>query len=535
MATADPRVTVRAALDLPVLRRGLPEVLAGRPQLDREIRWVHAGEVPNIASLLVGGELLLTTGMGLGEGAEVQRAFVDRLADRNVAALVVERGAVLPELPAPVVEAAERRELPLIALRREVPFVAVTEAIHTELVSGRLALLHRADDVQRRLAGVLLDGGGVPGVLAALSAAVGNPVYLEDADGRLLLHAGAGADARGGADALAAWQAARPTTADDRWEQAVVAPVPAGSGARPGRLVALGLTAPLGPDAQLAVQRAADVVALGLLRSRQEDELVAHERGSVLLDLVAGRAGAREAAAQARAVGFAPAGDRLLPVAAELPPGTPTATASLVAHDAQGDLRRRGHDALIGAAPGPAGLLGVVALRGDDERATAADAFAAAARAALERRGTPPEATTVVAGTPTGWEGAGDALRLAAEGAASAGRLPTAPWHDVRALELQRLLWRWRSEPDLAEFADRVLGPLIAHDATRRPALLPTLEALCASGGQKAQAARRLHLNRQALYHRLDRIEELLGVDLADPEQLLTLHLAIRAHRVVGG
>jgi purine catabolism regulator len=86
-------ITVAEALALPALQRGLPEVLTGHAQLERPIRWVHAGEVPNIAALLVGGELLLTTGMGLAHRASEQRAFISDLAERGVAALVIELGS----------------------------------------------------------------------------------------------------------------------------------------------------------------------------------------------------------------------------------------------------------------------------------------------------------------------------------------------------------------------------------------------------------------------------------------------------------
>ncbi len=70
-----PAITVRRALELPALRAGLPEVVAGAGQLDRPLRWVHAGEVANIAALLTGGEMLLTTGMGIGARAAEQRRF----------------------------------------------------------------------------------------------------------------------------------------------------------------------------------------------------------------------------------------------------------------------------------------------------------------------------------------------------------------------------------------------------------------------------------------------------------------------------
>jgi purine catabolism regulator len=140
----------------------------------------------------------------------------------------------------------------------------------------------------------------------------------------------------------------------------------------------------------------------------------------------------------------------------------------------------------------------------------------------------------VAVGRPAGWPEAGPALRLAAEAAAAAANLPAAPWHDVTALELQRLLWRARHDEELAGFVERTLGPLLAHDARRKLRLVPTLEALLLTGGRKAETARALHLNRQALYHRLTRIEQLLGVDLSDASQLLTLHVALEARRQLG-
>src|SRR6478735_5311731 len=120
-------MTVAAALDLPELRCGLPNVVAATGALDRPIRWVHAGEVPDIAAMLRGGELLLTTGMGIGSRAEQQRRFVAALAGREVAGLVIELGGTFAgRLPAALVGEAERRGLPLVELHAQVRFVAVT-------------------------------------------------------------------------------------------------------------------------------------------------------------------------------------------------------------------------------------------------------------------------------------------------------------------------------------------------------------------------------------------------------------------------
>ncbi len=198
------------------------------------MRWVHAGEVPHIASLLKGGELLLTTGYGLGTRPADQRAFVRTLAERGIAALVVELGPRFTRLPAALVDAARSAGLPLVQLHREVPFVAVTEEIHTEIVNGHYALLQRAEEVHRRCTEALLGGGGVPQVLEILAGFTGNPVFLETTDGRLLYAVGEGPE---GAEPLQVWEGLRerqrddpPTAARSSWTCPAGAPAAAASG-----------------------------------------------------------------------------------------------------------------------------------------------------------------------------------------------------------------------------------------------------------------------------------------------------------------
>lgn len=571
-----PDITVRAALELSALRRGQPEVLAGHARLDRTIRWVHTGEVANIAALLSGGEMLLTTGMGIGARAAEQRRFVARLAERDAAALVIELGTVFAAAPRALVDAAEQHELPLIVLRSEIPFVAVTEAVHTQLVSSHYALLRRGELIQRELTGLLLEGEGIPAVLAALAAILQAPVFLEDARGRLLSHAlpGAASDA---ADPLDAWEAARRggeagAAAGARGARGAVAAgaseagrvAPGGraavvrtGGRGDGRLLVAPLRAPYDALAGVALEPAAGIVALALLRDRQEEELAARERGSLLVNLADGRIAPGAVGRAALAAGLEHVPALLLPLAALVGEGSeqPLGDWDAALRDAERLLSARGWDAVVGRRPSSVTLLVLVALRCEDDRAAAADAVAAVLREALGRR-LGVEQVTVAAGRASELSAVGSELRRSEQSAAAAsgaslgdggaaGERPGGPddddaasgvraWHDVRALELRRLLWTARDDADLAAMVERVLGPLVAHDRERRLVLLPTLQALIANGGRKAETARALHLNRQALYHRLARIEQLLGVELSDPEQLLTLHVALLARQYAG-
>ena len=104
-------------------------------------------------------------------------------------------------------------------------------------------------------------------------------------------------------------------------------------------------------------------------------------------------------------------------------------------------------------------------------------------------------------------------------GAATA--LPPRRWYDARRPGVTDLLHDLRDAPELDAFVDEQLGPLLAAGSARHRVLLETLEAYLAAGGRKAQAARALHLERQSLYLRLRRIEELLGVSLDDEDAVL--------------
>ncbi|MFJ6558631.1 PucR family transcriptional regulator [Streptomyces sp. NPDC091412] len=543
-------ITVRRALELPGLRSGLPEVLAGADKLTRTVRWVHAGEVPNIASLLKGGELLLTTGYGLGTRPADQRAFVRTLADRGIAALVVELGPRFTRLPTALVETARSAGLPLVQLHREVPFVAVTEEIHTEIVNGHYALLQRAEEVHRRCTQALLGGGGVPQVLGILADFGGNPVFLETPDGQLLYAAGSGPE---GADPLQVWEGLR----DQRKDAAppagsVVVDVPGGgpgTGSVRARLVLLPVRSPLAPVHRMAAERAAGLLAVVLMQARQEEELAARGRGDFLTDLAEGRIAAEDAPAQARVLGFKPGNSPLLPVVMRLgdalastgDTARPSAAAggggwAVLARAVAEELASVGVPVLLGVRPVEGRVPLLIGLRSEKERPTVADRVAAALRAGVERAGMrrpggQPE--VVVVGVAGGWAAASAGLRHAAEAATAAQGLPDRPWYDARRLDIDLLLWRLRDHPDLAAFVDRAIGPLRDHDLRSKPPLLPTLQTYLAHAGRKAETARELHLNRQTLYNRLARIGELLGTDLDDPQTVLALSLALRARRHV--
>src|SRR5579884_3741013 len=190
--------TVARVLDLEVVRRGLPEVVAGERHLERPVRWVHVSELPDIAGMLQGGELVLTTGIALPDHRDGLAGYAAGLAEVGAAGLVVEFGRrYFDVLPRPLVRAAEQYGLPLVALRREVPFVRVTEAVHALVVNAQLEELRASEEVHQTFNELAVEGAEPGEVLRQVARMAGRPVVLENLSHQVLAYDAAGRDPEG--------------------------------------------------------------------------------------------------------------------------------------------------------------------------------------------------------------------------------------------------------------------------------------------------------------------------------------------------
>jgi DNA-binding PucR family transcriptional regulator len=107
-----------------------------------------------------------------------------------------------------------------------------------------------------------------------------------------------------------------------------------------------------------------------------------------------------------------------------------------------------------------------------------------------------------------------------------------------RALTLERELTRGGVDANrdrLARLVQHTLGPLMAWEAAHPSDLVRTLEVHLRHGCSPTRTAALLHIGRQSLYQRLERIESLLGLEIDDPDLLGDLLTALCAHRIVRG
>ncbi len=382
-----------------------------------------------------------------------------------------------------------------------------------EIIQDRSGVIERASDVHDRLAELVLRGGGVHDVAAAVSQVLDGTVEFTEA---------AAAPARALETSRAEGHAVRH---EDDW----IAAVTAGDELF-GALVLRGHPG-LDPVDQLTLERAAMVTSLLLLARRSAAEAEQRVRGELLDDLLDARdRDPRLLGDRARRLGADLTATHVV-LAARLDATAPDA-------DHEADARRRlwaaaSHLAATGHGLAAARDGGTVLLlplaRGDDAtdlaRRTARHLGTAVHEAVTVGASAPVEDLVIhpdaVAAAYTEARRCLDALGLlgrSGDGAAA---------EDFGFLGL--LL---AGDRNVTGFVDRTIGPVVAYDERRGTDLVRTLDAYFACGMSPARTKDELHVHVNTVAQRLERVGRLLGDDWQSPGRALEIQLALRLHRL---
>ena len=394
---------------------------------------------------------------------------------------------------------------------------ALSEAHRT---AGRhVAGVERAAAAHDRFAELVLQGGGVDDITASLVELLGGWAVLLDAEGTRIGAAGTGVPAGpdpGCPDPLTLRPAVRATHASGRlaeqdgtWAVSVAA-----AHERLGTLVVGGVGDVLDDADQRTLERAGVVTALVQLFARAAVDAELRVVTDLVSDLVSGRGEAATRHSRARAHGL----DLTRPHCV------------LVLKGREGESRR----ALVLSAQGAAGPGSIVGEHDGDVVAVVPghDPDQAAEQlAARLSRGTP---VTVGAAGPG--HSAQDLPGVHAEAQRTAAALLALGRHgtgaSAAALGFAGLVVG--SEPDVASYVRRVLGPVSDYDEQRGTDLVKTLEAYFAAGASPRHAAGSLHVHVNTVSQRLERVASLLGPDWQQPDHVLELQLALRLRRLMG-
>ncbi|MET8814854.1 helix-turn-helix domain-containing protein [Streptomyces sp. NPDC004549] len=384
-----------------------------------------------------------------------------------------------------------------------------------EIIRDRSSVIERASEVHDRLAELVLRGGGVADVAAAVSEVLGATVEFTET----------------GTAPAEALEASRSEGHAVRHGTDWIAALVAG-GESLGALILRGHP-DLDPVDQLTLERAAMVTSLLLLARRSAAEAERRVRGELLDDLLDARDRDPRLLRERAARFHADLDATHVVLAARL--DAPTADA-----DEEAAARRRLWSAASHLAATRHGLAaardgGTVLLLplADGDGATEL-----ARRTARDLGTAVSQPVTVGASAPvTGLADRPEAVAAAyAEGrrCLDALHLLGRGGDGAAAEDFGFLGLLLAADRDIGGFVERTIGPLVAYDERRGTDLLRTLDAYFACGMSPARTRDSLHVHVNTVAQRLERVGRLLGADWQTPSRALEIQLALRLHGLTG-
>jgi PucR family transcriptional regulator, purine catabolism regulatory protein len=546
------------------LLRGLDvRLVSGEEAIDAPVRWVHISELRDPTTWLSGGEVLLTTGMGL-DTPDQQREFIGRLAEHQLAALGFGVGFGHDEVPPALVQAAAEREFPVFEVPYDVPFIAVTEAAFTQLVNEQYAVLRRALAAHERLERVVLSERGLEALAGTLATLIGAAVLVFDARGEPLVQRAFRrslepeevsalqtelAERRKRSHPSRAFLPSHHGLADRSLALPVAADGGAGATVSGGgeRVPQAWLVAikdgggPLSDFDRLTLHQAVTIVALELLRGRVAGDTERRLAGDVLAALVGGELTGAELARRLEPFGLSEG------VAAIVVPWVGGARSDRgPSAPMEGALAQALRDE---AAPGLVASTGALTC-GLVPGVAEEELFALADRIADRLRTTTGAALTIGVGRPVPGADARrtfhearcavEALAMSSEVSTHNGAPRNGAHHPVapkvatyKDLGSFQLLLSLQDDEALRLFCDSILGPIEASEGHYGGELMRSLEAFIEENGQWERAARRLYCHRHTLRYRIRRVEELTGRNLSSARDRIEFWLALRGRELV--
>jgi PucR family transcriptional regulator, purine catabolism regulatory protein len=502
-------------------------VLAGASGLDRRVERLNVMEVPDILPWVKPHEFLLTTAYPLRGRPETLPALIEELDDAGLAGVGIKLGRYLDELPAAVLERAEERGFPVVQLPDDVGFDEILNEVLTGILNRQAQALERSQRIHRAFLQLVLRGQGLPEIARDLAELLDRPAAIVDREGRVLASAGLDALGLAAAEPLTVDAAAGRARATDR-ELACVA-VPISAGAREhGHVLALA-DGEVPTDDLQALEHAATVAALALTKQMEVQAVEDKYRSDLMHDLL------REVEDRddvlRRAAGFGWDLDRpviTLVVRVDQPPAfvvpdevtrrPPLAAAvrrPVLERDPAAAVVRFSNEVVVLTSP----------FDGTDTRTTARRfATRLASEASRSVGGTVSvglsRPVADVTAIRTGYEQARRAVTIGRriDGAGSVAHFDE--------LGVYRLLSLVDDPTELRSFVTETLRSLADDDPTAAD-LRRTLHALIDTGGNVAEAARRLHFHYNTLRYRIDKLETILGPFTEDARLRLDIHLAL--------
>jgi PucR family transcriptional regulator, purine catabolism regulatory protein len=178
--TIEHLLTVTDVLKRPLFQHA--EVVAGSRGLARPIRWVHILETLDGGAFLNGEELILSTGIGFAANSETRLNYLGKLIQSKAAGLCIELGTYIPSIPLDMLDMANHSDFPLIVFHQPIHFVNITFDLHEHIVHRHLQAMRYLDAFARDVQRITLESQSFTKLMAHFQEAIHSQTFFLSTD-----------------------------------------------------------------------------------------------------------------------------------------------------------------------------------------------------------------------------------------------------------------------------------------------------------------------------------------------------------------
>ncbi|MCA0988308.1 PucR family transcriptional regulator [Guptibacillus algicola] len=519
-------LTVQEVLEREQFRNAT--VVAGHKGLNRRIKWVHVMEVTTVKQLLNGDELILSTGFVWKDNLDVFMSIVKQFIQSNAAGLCIEIGTYMDTIPEEIIQLANEHQFPIIIFKKEVRFVNITQDLHSLLIAHHYQLISDLEQFSQELNNLLLKPDCLQNILTHLSKKTGMQVIYQPKESaaqfvpevsnekkKTFLHfltlqpAGKGL-------VLQNVQAM-----DYLFAKLILVPTPHTS---------------VSDYDMLLLDRSATAIAQFLLRELYIEEKKRVQETEWLYDWLDGKH------SEERILSYLVDLDASL-----IPKGLQVCTCRFVKHQENYSSSQITYFMLLVRSLfeqegffvlslTTRNKLVIILLNRRDESDVLArlrEAFDRLMASDILKNGTVPEIDRISIGKHVrllkemhkSYESSLEALTINDKLCNQHSKVVY--HHDFH---IYRMIFQLTKSKELPEFMFDYLSPVIEYDETNNSSLLQTLKVYMCCNGSKKETAEQLFVVRQTLYHRLEKLEELLGKDFMSSPKRQAIEFSLYAY-----
>ncbi|WP_156291383.1 PucR family transcriptional regulator [Oceanobacillus salinisoli] len=133
------KLTINDVLSRELFKKA--RIVAGESGMNREVKWTHILELGDIESFINGGELILTTGSGIKFDSPKGIIDIEKLLKKDIAGICIELGTHVKKVSPEIIHFCNKHQLPLIVFDEIVKFVDITQDLHTNIINHHHQML----------------------------------------------------------------------------------------------------------------------------------------------------------------------------------------------------------------------------------------------------------------------------------------------------------------------------------------------------------------------------------------------------------